>query len=191
MIAPPPGRGRRARRAWALGITAYLLALPAGALVVGFSLHLLVNIFGHLPLWVVGIAALTSALIGGGVVPIRLPESGWRIPQSWVRFGHAAYAALFGGILGLGFLTAIPSIGFYALLAWGLAAPGWQAVVPVFGAFGVSRALPLLFSAMGAKRRQGYPDEELDQLEKLANRVVFPMEVILLAAIGTLLLVKA
>lgn len=190
MIAPPPCWGSRTRRAWSSGIVAYLLALPVGAVVVGFSLYLFASASGRLPVQLVGIVALVSSVVGSGVIPIRLPESGWRIPRSWARFGHTTYAALFGGVLGLGVLTAIPSIGFYTLLVWGLSRADWQTVLLIFGVFGVARALPLVFSAIGAKRRGKYPDEELDKIEKLAERVAFPIEVVLLATVGTLILMQ-
>lgn len=191
MVAPPPGWGSRTKRTWAFGIVAYLLALPIGAVAFGSLLYLLVSVFGRLPMQVVGAVALTSVIVGSGLASVRLPQSSWRIPQSWARFGHATYAGLFGGILGLGILTAIPSIGFYTLLVWGLASPSWQAAVAIFGAFGVARALPLLFSAMSAKRRGGYPDEELDGLEKPAKKVAFPAEVFLLGMIGIDFLIHA
>lgn len=187
MIAPPPGWGSRTTRTWWFGILAYLVALPAGALIFGISLHLLADAFGHPPLWVVGIVALASAAVGGGIVPIRILGRGWRIPQTRARFGHVAYAALFGGILGVGFLTAVPSIGFYAFVAWGLAAPGWESVVLVFGAFGVGRSVPLLSSALNSKKRGEYPDEELDRFDDLALKAFF-VELFLLSLVGSALL---
>jgi hypothetical protein len=173
---------------WSSGVIVYALALPTGALLVGYLLHLAANSLGHLPAGPLGTVALVSAVIGTGVVPMRLPESRWRIPRSWARFGHAAYSGLFGGILGLGVFTAIPSVGFYALLAWGVTAESWHAVAPVFGAFGLARILPLVVAMVGAKRRGEYPDEELDALEKLSKQVFLPLEVVLLAALGASLL---
>jgi hypothetical protein len=173
------------------GIVAYLVALPVGSLVIGFLLHLLASVFGRLPAHAAGAVALVSALVGSRMISVKPPESGWRIPQSWARFGHATYSGLFGGILGLGVLTAVPSIGFYTLLVWGAAADSWQTVWPVFGAFGVARALPLFSLVMGAERRRAvYPDREdqkLDRWSKLAA-ATFPAEIVLLAAIGVLLL---
>ena len=163
------------------------MALPIGAVAVGLSLHTFANVFGHLPFRVIGLVALASALIGSGVVPLPFPESTWRIPRGWARLGHVAYSGLFGGILGAGILTALPSVGFYALLAWGLAATGWQPVVVAFGAFSAGRGIPFLLAAVSAARRGAYPDEELGGFEKLAERVTLPLELVLLAAIGTLL----
>lgn len=190
MVAPPPGWGNRKARSWFAGIAAYLLALPVDALVLGSSVYLLTSAFGHLAMWFVGIVALASAVFGSKAGPIRLPEIGWRIPQSWARFGYVTYAALFGAILGVGVLTAVPSIGFYALLAWGLAATDWQAIVPAFAAFGMARVLPLLLAALSAKKRGAYPDKELDGFVEL-SRVTFTAEVFLLSMVGMILLLQS
>lgn len=101
------------------------------------------------------------------------------------------YSGVFGGILGAGILTALPSVGFYALLAWGLAATSWQPVVMVFGAFSAGRGLPFLLAAVSAARRGAYPDEELAGFGRLAERVALPLELALLAAISTLLLLAS
>lgn len=143
---------------------------------------------GRLPLQAVGAVVLIAALLGSRVIPVKLPESGWRIPQTWEKFGRTVYAAVFGGILGAGVFTAIPSAGFYALLAWSLAATDWTVVVATFGTFGAVRAFTLVVAAISAKRTGRYPDKELDQLDKSA-RFALAVEVTLLATVGALLLV--
>jgi hypothetical protein len=105
--------------------------------------------------------------------------------KKWGRFGHTTYAALFGGILGLGVLTTIPSVGFYALLAWGLVAARWHYVWPVFVAFGVTRALPLLLLAIAAQQRREYPARVLERFNRLAT-LAFSGDIALLTAIGVL-----
>lgn len=178
-----PGIGRQ----WLGGIIAYAIAVPVGATVTTIPLHLVGWLLGRPPIQAVGATALAMALIGSKVLPLPLPQSQWQVPKSWARFGHTAFAALFGGVLGLGVLTAISAPGFFALLMWGLAATHWEDVWPVFAAFGVGRVIPLLALAFTLKQSPDYPVRIVEGSNAIA-KVAFHGEAMLLAAITVLLL---
>jgi len=86
-------------------------------------------------------------------------------------------------------ITVTPSIGFYTLVAWALAAQ-WHDVWPVFLAFGGVRALPLLFVAVRAQRRRENPNLLLERF-RIVPVLALPVEIVLLAAIGLLLIATA
>ncbi len=177
MIASPPGRGI-GRIEWVAGMLAYLVALPLGAFLTAAVVYLIGRTFGHAPNQVVAGTALLAALASGGF--IRLPQSPWMVPKSWARFGPGLYAGLFGFSLGVAVLTALPSPGFYVLLAHGEVTSDWARVLPVFAAFGLARGLPLVFSA-------GRRDQYVVRWFGTARRAflgVQPLETILLPAIA-------
>ncbi len=168
---------------------AYTVALPVGAIATAGALYLAGRFVGGLPFPIVGIVAITGAASSSTLIPVRLPESRWRVPRTWDHFGHTLYAAVFGGVLGLGVLTALPSAGFYTLAAWGLAVGQWQYVWPVFGIFGVVRALVSLLIILRAHQHREYPAELLERVSALTG-LVFPAEIVLLTVVGLLLLLS-
>ncbi len=168
-----------------LGLAGHSVGLLAGAVGVAAAWHWLGTLAGHPPRWALGLLAVLLALVAGELLPLRLPGSPWRVPRSWGRLGHVGYASVFGIALGTGLATALPSPGLYALVAWGLAAPGWPAVWPVFGAFAAGRAVPLLVVAAHADRRRGHPDQELETASRIASRLS-PAESMLFAALAVI-----
>jgi len=98
---------------------------------------------------------------------------------------HDPYSAIFGWILGLGFVTRVGSVGYYVLLVWGLASQNWSEVGLVFCAYGACRALPLLAIAISARVRSQYRDRELRRWDGVAVAVL-PGEIALLVAISVL-----
>jgi hypothetical protein len=188
MIGSPPSvRGLRANLGWGSGVAVYLVTVLVGSMAIGTILNLCGRLLWHPAAQVVGVIALGSAGIGSGLVRIRLPESTWQVPQSWRRFGHTAYAALFGGILGIGVATAVSSIGLYTLLAWSETATRAADVWQVFIMFGAARGLPLLAMTLMARGRKQYPSSEVARFDSLARRIV-PLELATLTAIGALFL---
>lgn len=164
---------------------AYVVALLIGAVILAALLYLVGRLAGHPPLAAVGTIALISAGVGSTRLAARLPTSTWQVPRSWARFGHTAFAAVFGGILGLGFVTVMPSIGFYTLVAWALTAPRWHDVWPVFVAFGGARALLLPLIALRAQWRGEDAGAGLERFRVLAD-CTYSGEIALLTTIGVL-----
>jgi hypothetical protein len=93
--------------------------------------------------WLPVLLATYATAVTAGVVRDWIPRSPWRVPQGWGRFPRSLHAALFGGVLGLGFLTAAPSVGFFVVLSWPAAAnDALLAVMPAL-CFGLARASSL------------------------------------------------
>lgn len=145
MVATPPVWRRTSIRAWRVNVGLYVVALVAGAVLLGTLLDI-VGAIAALPTIVVGITALVAAGMAAGLLPAP-PSSPWRVPRSWSTFGERPFVLVFGLALGAGVLTALPSFGFYVLLAWGLTA-GLQLGLPAFVAFAGGRAAPVLFAAV-------------------------------------------
>lgn len=187
MVALPPGRGRGATGSWLGGLAAYAVAVPVGTVLTSTMLHVIGRLVWQPPLQLVGLVALVTAFSVGGIMPLPLPTSTWVLPQSWSRFGHPAYAGLFGGLLGLGVVTVISSAGFYAILAYGLTAPYLHGALPVFLVFGVARVLPIVALAIIPLRREVQVHEYLERTSELA-KLILPLELALLSAAGVLFL---
>jgi len=164
---------------------AYLISVPVGALAGATLLHVAARLLIQPAPQFVGAVALVCAGVGSGIVPLRLPSRNWFIPRAWGRYGRTVYAGLFGGILGLGVLTVIPSIGFYTLLMWALVAP-MRDVWLVFAAYGLARAIPLPV-VVATRLRGDDPASALDHIGYFAARAV-PIEIALLGAVAIILL---
>ncbi|MGH2442583.1 MAG: hypothetical protein ACRDFX_05415 [Chloroflexota bacterium] len=161
--------------------------MSLAAVFMGAILYLLGRGIWRLPLRIVAPVALVSSLKVSGLLPLPFPRSTWVLPQRWAGLGHSVYAALFGGFLGLGVVTIVPSEGIYTLLAYGLAAPRLLAGCAVFFAFGAARTLPLLLLAGVPRLRKDPLHESLERVSTAA-KLLLPAETVLLAAAGILFL---
>lgn len=186
MIAAPSVRGPKSLD-WnrITTICVYLIAMIAGTIATATVLHFVGGVFGRPPAVVVGFIALTCAWAAGTNRTMPIIQSRWMIPRSWGRLGSLPYSAIFGWILGLGFVTRVGSVGYYVLLVWGLASQTWSEVGLVFCAYGACRALPLLAIAISARVRSQNRDRELRRWDGVAVAVL-PGEIALLVAISVL-----
>jgi hypothetical protein len=179
----------------------HVLGLPVGALLGATGWHLAGGLVGHPPRWVVGALAAVLAAVALRLLPVHLEGSPWRVPREWSQLGRVTYAGIFGAALGTGLATALASPALYALFAWGLVAPAWSAVWPVFLAFALGRAVP--FGAIGLagyRHARDVPDVTRDftrinadvqgMLRRLSGLLptLAPVEAALLAALAGLLL---
>jgi hypothetical protein len=150
------GRGALSRAAFGVG------ALAGGVLTFGGLALLGAGLSGSdaavaAAAAVAAVAALMEAL-GVGVVP-RIRR---QVPERWRRtMALPAAAALYGGLLGLGFTTFVMTWAVWALAAVCLllGAPGVGVAVGL--AFGAGRALPVI--AMSA-RRSGAGGDALERM---------------------------
>jgi len=160
----------------------HVLGLLAGAAAISGAFAAVTAATARVPVETVGVVALTSALLTALVHRRLWPQSRWRVPEHWARFGPRISAFLFGAALGMGVLTAIGSAGLYTLLAWGLAAD-WSAVLVVFGCFAAARAATLL----AVHWKGGWAGDALARVTATSERLVVG-EALLLAAVGVLAL---
>jgi hypothetical protein len=156
--------------------------MVVGALVTGAGLHVAGGLTGRPPLAALGAVSLGCAGLGAaGASALQLGRR-WRVPRSWAGMGPTVYAGLFGGALGLGFATALPSLGFLALAFASLTVGSWEVVCVAFVAFGVARALPLVvvYAAGGGERASRQVMEGIGT----AAASLVPAEVLLLTLLG-------
>lgn len=186
MIAAPSVRGYRSRSVRLRGLVAYVVAVLSAATATGLVFFALGRLLWQRPVQVIALAALGAALASSGLVPVRLPQSAWRVPKSWNRFGPTAFSALFGAVLGFGFLTAISSTGYYVLLVWAAISPIWSDVWPVFIAFGTGRAIPLILAAILAGEQEGRLQGVLQRIRSAARAMVY-VEIGLLVAVSAVI----
>jgi len=162
-----------------VAIALHCISLVAGAVALALLLHALHHVWAAPQALLSALSLLAAMIWVKRRTSTRLPGSPWQVPRSWGRLGHHAYSAVFGGILGFGILTSVPSVSLYVVLGWGLAAANWSEVWPVFVAFAVGRGLPLVVLAARARRLQEYP--YTNNLENVSAGIV-PIEMGLLAA---------
>jgi hypothetical protein len=186
-VIAPSVRGQERESSSSTALALYAFAVVAGALATAALVQLGAALLGDVPAAVAGAVALASAL-AAATAPDFFPSSAWRVPRTWGwRFGSRGYVMLFGGILGLGFVTAVPSISFYTLVAWGLTADAPAAVWLLFAVFGVARAIPSLVVVTLANTRHRDPVALLDLARGRASTLL-AAEIWVLAAVGIMLL---
>jgi hypothetical protein len=91
--------------------------------------------------------AITSLVFGyAGLLGahIRPPSRCWLVPRSWHAYGRDRFAAAFGFILGLGWMTRVGSIAYWLLLATCFVQGSLFSSLLLFAVFGLVRATPLL-----------------------------------------------
>lgn len=180
MIASPLVQGcDRAK-----GVVAFASAAVGAAVLTGLILHVLASAMEHPPTVVVSAVAIMAAVLSSGATGLVLPGSPWRVPSKWSLWGQVKYATTFGGVLGIGLITALPSPGYYVLIAWGAYAGTLKEVLPVFVAYGAARATPGVIVSSFVQPGT-HPPVFVDQLRGLAARLRL-LEVGLLVGIGTM-----
>ncbi len=82
-----------------------------GALLAGLAAPVLVIVAA-----LIGIVAVVYGLGEVTRANLWVPQRHWLVPSQWSWYGSLRYAAAFGSILGAGFFTLIPFIGYHILL---------------------------------------------------------------------------
>jgi hypothetical protein len=178
MTASPPvgGTSTRWHRYRSAAPAVFVVSAALGSLAAGAALWAAATPV-RLPLAAVGVVAVLAVLVGD-----RGPTSSWRIPRHWCSGGILRCAAVFGSLLGVGFLTAVASPGLYVLWSWAFASRSWSLAWPAFLAFGLGRGLPAL--AVRARLRSE-PDVVVcsAQLAGVADRL-WPLEAVALCLLA-------
>lgn len=141
-------------------------------------------VIGRPALWFVGISALLLSVLANPAWPTWYLWTGWRVPRQWRVYGYPTYGAIFGFVLGLGFLTEIASVGYYFLPIWNLSSLSFAWILPPSIAFGFARFLPVVLAI-----RQSPPDRDarisaLGRTEAI-GKSLSTFEFALLLGIGT------
>lgn len=80
-------------------------------------------------------------------------SSHWQVPQGWAVYGSPWYELMFGGVLGIGFITVVPFVGYYVLLIAVMASGSVTMGVIALAVYGLARALPMLTAPLLMHRR--------------------------------------
>jgi hypothetical protein len=169
-------------------VAAHVAGMLAGSAATASLLVLSTRLLGRLPGAAVAVICLLAAAALLAEPRLQLPGSHWMVPRSWARFGHSGFAALFGLALGAGFVTVLPSAGWYGVVAAAQAgAPAWTAFA-VLLAFGVARAAMVPVLTVRSMRDGAHPVARIGALAT-AQRRLRPVEMLLLVALGCVVLV--
>jgi cytochrome c biogenesis protein CcdA len=155
LSAPVGALGSRAKAVIVAGPVAFAVASVATAAAFGTMAAtigaLAVGALGEWPAvmlrTVCGAIAIAYALDELARRRLPVPQRHWQVPQEWGEWGHLAYAAAFGASLGVGFLTFVPFVGYWLVLASTTSLANPVSGCVVLGAFGLGRALPALLLA--------------------------------------------
>jgi len=157
VIIPPVGgtrwNGYRSRNR--ANSARFLLASISGAVIVGLTAGVLGEwAFDNWPHGKIGCSvavAILSTIYGVRELvgkPLPVPTRHWMVPRHWGLMGDRWFAVTFGFLLGAGVFTIVPFIGFYTLiLCVGLLHNIYEAMA-ILAAFGLTRGLPVLLTAM-------------------------------------------
>jgi hypothetical protein len=156
--------------------------MVAGALVTAAAVHAAGALTGRPPLSALGAVSLACAALSLTGASTRQLGRRWRVPRSWAGLGPTVFAGLFGASLGLGFATALPSLGFLAVAFASLTVGSWATVAAVFVAFGVARAAPLVVVYVAAAEKRP-PAQVMEGVGSVASALV-PLELLLLILLG-------
>jgi opacity protein-like surface antigen len=173
----------RSGRAVALTATAHVAGMLLGSAATASLLAISARLAGPLPAAAVAAVCLLAAAALLAESRLRPPGSHWMVPHSWARFGHSGFAALFGVALGAGFVTVLPSAGWYGVVAAAQAGTPWWAAFAILLSFGAARALLVPFLTAWSARHGAHPVARIDALAATARRLR-PVELALLVALG-------
>ncbi len=167
----------------------HVSGLVTSAVLVGALLYAVAHLLWGIPQLLYAAIALVLAVFASGVLPVPLPGSRLRVPQSWFQFGDMLYSAAFGIALGSGVLTALSSPGYYAVVAWGLSGEAWRETWPVFVAFAAGRALIFAVNIGTSRKPKASALETVDRSVAITGHFRW-LECAVLASVGMLLLLS-
>jgi hypothetical protein len=130
--------------AWQRAIAFYGVGLAAGALIssgIIYALGLLLKPAALL----VGILAIILG-IARFMQPDRVAFGGLKVPRDWARWGIGPFLSAFGLMLGMGFVTTMPSPAMLALLLWMWRIHTFLLIVVAFEVFAIGRLLTTLMT---------------------------------------------
>ena len=154
------------------------MSLLSGSIASAIVLSLVGQIV-HAPSVAVGCVTALAAAMLLGLIPSVVVWSGWRVPRQWRQYGYRKYAAIFGSVLGVGYATEVPTVGFYAIPIWFVSAASWRSAAAVAVAFGVGRLIPV---GAGVRRDRADAIQSVAKLRQRAGALA-PVELALLVAL--------
>lgn len=159
---------------------------PAEAFHRGFDTNTLGVVFGikhAAPHMTSGGAIVNTASLAG--IQGMYGSGPWRVPARWVSLPYYIAPVMWGLVLGVGVLTAIPFAGYFILLGWLASVADPYYGVGVGAAYGFARAVPVLVAGSAQVRT---PEFSPDPLTLLRTRLLWqPLNGLALALFAALL----
>lgn len=174
MIAVPVGTDRPGARGNVLGLVSFAAAATVAGLALGLVLAGLSTLTEPIGGRQIALVVAVFGGVGYGVSEIlglrwRLPQRHWQVPQRWGGYGRPLYAAAFGAILSVGFLTFIPYAGYYLLILLAFAVTDWHWTVLFAVLFAWARVAPIVAFSMRLSVLR--PSEQLARATLLSERI--------------------
>lgn len=130
--------------AWQRTIASYGVGLVAGALISSSIIYAL-GLFLRPAALLVGILAISLG-VARLLQPDRVAFGGLKVPRDWARWGIGPFLSAFGLMLGMGFITTMPSPAMLALLFWMWHIHTFLLIVVTFEVFAIGRLLTTLMT---------------------------------------------
>jgi hypothetical protein len=104
---------------------------------------------------------ISSVYAFGEIVgkPIPVPSRHWLVPREWAGLGAKAFSLLFGAVLGAGFFTIVPFVGFYIVVVGCAVLLDPLQSAAVLGSFGAMRGLPVVLAASAVQDGTSFTHE--------------------------------
>jgi hypothetical protein len=196
----PVGNGQTADRRMRHAIVFYVLGSMSGGMVLGFFLTLLGGLLRRGALLshrttlapvVIGFLFLLASAREVNLLKFPVPESYHQVPRSWFyRWGYNAGSFAWGSYLGVGFLTSIVSISFYAVVLWIVVVAGRWDGLSLALAYALGRVTPVIGIRYLCAHSANDPMFYINAFEPFYG-VISVLNGILLAGLGSLLLTAA
>jgi hypothetical protein len=139
-------------RSWIVSIVAFALGALATAAAVGLVLGALLPTGGGRALLAAGCLALAYAAAELGLVRLPSPQLRRQVPQRWrERYPQPLTALLYGGGLGLGFVTYLPVATLLVVCGGVALVAGPLGGAAALSGFGLGRAVVLFVTTRGVK----------------------------------------
>jgi hypothetical protein len=193
----PVGNGQTEEPGRRYAIVFYVLGSISGGIVLGYVLTSIGAVlrrayffheYGRYVSLLVGVLFLLASAREVEILKFRLPQSRSQVPRSWFyTLGHYAGAFAWGGYLGLGFLTSVVSISFYAIVLWIVLMGGREVGLMLTLAYEVGRVMPVI-SVRWMSSKIGHDIYWYARVIGPFSSVVLVLNGILLVGLGSLLL---
>ncbi len=174
--------------AWRRTLASYGLGLVLGALISSGVVYLLGLLWRPSLLLAGGLAAALGIL--RFVYPDRVAAGGFKVPRDWAAWGIGRFLGAFGLMLGMGFVTTMPSPTMLALLFLLWHAHSLWFTIVTFEVFALTRGLTTFATLSLQARDSGDVVVAADTLVEKLKRVP-RAEAVVSIALGVTLLASA
>jgi len=190
----PVGNGQANRR---YSIVFYVFGSVVGGIFLGLLLTgtglllrrlLPVHEYGREVPLLLGFFFLLASARETELLKFSLPDSGSQVPRSWFyTLGHWAGAFAWGGYLGVGFLTPVVCISYFAVMLWVMLLARPELALVLTLSYVIGRVMPVVGIRYATAKSEHDCTWYINKIAPFSG-VLFVWNGILLAGMGSLLL---